>query len=101
MEIFNTHKFLFTLNYENKIKGHKVTFIDRDDKEKTIVLNRIEIGTSTVTCKLFDDENNRYIVPFIKVREVHTLDGELIWDSKEIDLGNVRVIKGFEKKKRE
>ena len=39
------------------------------------------------------------LVPFIKVREVHTLDGELIWDSKEVNLSNVRVIKGFDKKK--
>lgn len=95
MEIYNTHKFLFTLYYEGNIKGHKVTFIDRDNKEKTIDLDKIDIGASPVSCKLYDKEGNRYLVPFIRIREVH-FQGQLVWDAKDTDLSNVKVIKGYD-----
>lgn len=95
MKIFNTHKFLFTLNYEGNIKGHEVIFIDRDNKEKKITLDKIEIGTSTVSCKLFDTYGNRYMVPFIRIREIY-LEGELVWDSKDVDLSDSKIIKGYD-----
>ena len=95
MEIFDTHKFLFTLNYENRIKGHEVIFVDRDNKEKKIILEKIEIGTSPVSCKLFDDKGNRYLVPFIRIRKVF-LQGQMVWDNSDSDLSGVKVIKGFD-----
>ena len=94
VEIFNTHKFLFTINHDGEIKGLKVIFIDRDESEKEIILDRIEIGASTVSCKLFDDKGNRYLVPFIRIREVFKGE-ELIWDAKDTDMSNVKVIKGY------
>ena len=95
MEIYNTHKFLFTLNYEGKIKGHRVIFIDRDNNEKDIILDKIEIGSSTVSCKLFDSDGNRYLVPFIRIKEVYDGD-ELVWDGKSHDDSDVKIIKGFD-----
>lgn len=95
MEIYNTHKFLFTLHYENRIKGHKIKFIDRDNEEKTIEVDRLEIGASTVSCKIFDSKGNRHLVPFLKIREIY-LEDELVWDSKEVDISNIKVIKGYE-----
>ena len=94
IDIFNTHRFLFTLNNGDKAKGHTVHFIDRDEKETIIELDRIEIGTSTVSCKLFDSNGNRYLVPFIRIKKV-LLKDELVWDSTDVDTSNVKIIKGY------
>lgn len=94
VDLFDTHKFFFTLNHDNRVKGHRVIFIDRDDIQKEILLEKIEIGTSPVSCKLFDKEGNRYLVPFIRIREVY-LGKELVWTNKDKSLDDTKVIKGF------
>lgn len=93
--IFDTHKFLFTLNYEGVLRGYEIEFIDRDSKEKKIILDKIEIGASSVSCKLFDGDGNRYLVPFLRIRKVFR-DGELVWDNTDTDLSDVKIIKSFE-----
>lgn len=95
MEIYDTHKFLFTLNYEGNAKGHEVEFIDRDNNEKKITLEKIDITSSPVSCKLYDCEGNKYLVPFIRIRRVFK-DKEMVWDNSDTDLSNVKVIKGFD-----
>ncbi|MCA9459718.1 MAG: hypothetical protein KC550_04185 [Nanoarchaeota archaeon] len=95
MEIFDTHKFFYTLNHENKVKGHEVIFVDRNNNEKKIILERVEVGTSPVSCKLFDVEGNRYLVPFIRIRKVF-LQGKLVWDNSDADLSGTKIIKGYE-----
>lgn len=92
-EVFNTHKFFYTLNYEGNIKGKRVVFLDRSNEEKSAIIDRIEIGTSPISFRLFDTENNRHTILFIKVREVYDAENQLVWDSKDIDLSNVRTIK--------
>lgn len=94
MEKFDTHKFMYTLFHEGRVKGHTVEFIDRDNNLKKIELDSIEIGASPVTCKLYDINKKRYIVPFIKIRQVF-FEKELVWDSTETDISNVKVIKGY------
>jgi len=94
-QLFNTHKFLFTLNYEGKAKGKKIVFVDRDNAEKTIILDKIEVGTSAVSCKLYCHKGKRHIVPFIRIRTIWDENEQLIWDSTDVDLTNVKVIKGF------
>ena len=94
VEIFNMHKFLFSLNYGGNVKGHEIIFIDRDLKEKKIILDRIEIGTSTVSCKLFDEDGNRYLVPFIRIKKVF-YNKELKFDNTDVDISNSKIIKGY------
>lgn len=91
---FDTHKFLFTLKHDDEIVGHEVEFLDRDNKLFKIVLKDIEVGLSPVSCKLFDEQGNRYLVPFIRIRRVFR-QGELVWDNSSNDLSNVKVIKGY------
>ena len=91
--VFNTHKFFFTLNHDGTIKGKKVIFLDRNNEEKTVIVDRIEIGTSPISFRLFDKEGNRHTILFIKIREVFDEKDELVWDSKDIDLSQVRTIK--------
>jgi hypothetical protein len=93
VEIFNTHKFFYTLNYEGTIQGKKVIFLDRNNEEKTVIIDRIEIGTSPISFRIFDAEGNRHTILFIKIREVLDDKGKQVWDSKDIDLSHVRTIK--------
>ncbi len=95
MGVYDTHKFLFTLSHENKIEGHEVEFLSRDGETKTITLKSIEIGSSPVSCKLFDIEDTRYLVPFIRIRKIFK-DKELVWDNTEADLSDSKVIKGYD-----
>ena len=92
-QLFNTHKFFYTLNHEGTIQGKKVKFLDRSNELKTVIIDRIEIGTSPISFRLFDTEGTRHTILFIKVREVFDQNDELVWDSTEIDLSHVRVIK--------
>jgi len=95
LNIYTTHKFLFTLQYEDSIKGHEVLFINRNGDEETIILEKIEIGASVVSCKLYSDKGVRYLVPFLKIRKIFK-DGEMIWDATDTDLSNVKTIKGYD-----
>ncbi len=92
-QLFNTHKFFYTLNHDGTIEGKKVKFLNRDNELKTAIVDRIEIGTSPISFRLFDTEGNRHTILFIKVREVFDKNDELVWDSTEIDLSHVRTIK--------
>lgn len=95
MEIYTTHKFLFTLHYENKVKGHKLKFVDRDNNEKLVDMERLEIGASTVSCKMYDIDGNRHIIPFLRIKEIY--EGEmLVWDSKDVDTSHIKIIKGYD-----
>ena len=96
MGVFDTHKLLYTLNYENSAKGHKVIFTNRKDEEQSIILERLEIGTSPVSCKLYDDEGNRHIVPFMRVKFIYK-DNELVWDNCDNEAAKkVKIIKGYD-----
>ena len=95
VDIYNTHWFLFTLNEENNIKGHRVVFVDRDENQKEILLEKIEITASPISCKLYDKEGNKHLVPFIRIKEVYYGE-ELVWDSKDVDTSNAKVIKGYD-----
>lgn len=94
MDKFDTHRFLFTLNYNGGIKGHKVVYLDKNETEITLDLEKIEIGASPVSCKLYDKQGKRYAVPFIRIRKVF-LGDELVWDNTETDLSNTKIIKGY------
>lgn len=94
MAIFDTHKFLYTINHDGDLKGKKVIYVDKHNMEKTIILERIEIGASPVSCKLYDIEGNRHLVLFIRIKKVY--DGEqLIWDNSDVDLSDTKIIKGY------
>ena len=93
--IYTTHKFLFTLEHEGQIKDHRVQFINREGNEEEITLDRIEIGASTISCKMYSDKGVRYVVPFLKIRKIFKY-GELVWDATDTDLSDVKTIKGYD-----
>lgn len=95
MDKFDTHKFLYTLFHENRIKGHKIVYIDRDNIEKTITINSIEIGASPVTCKIFNEQDKSYRIPFIRIKKV-LYEDDIVWENTDMNLDDVKIIKGYE-----
>ncbi len=93
-DVFDTHKFFYTLNYQKKIEGLEVFFLDKSSNEISIKLSKIEIGTSPVSCNLFDEDGKRYRVPFLKIRKVLD-DGELAWDNTDVKHNNSKTIPGW------
>ncbi|MCA9486597.1 hypothetical protein H6501_04680 [Candidatus Woesearchaeota archaeon] len=93
--VFTTHNFLFTLHYEGKLRGHILTLLDKDNSEKNIEIDSIEIGASPVSCKIYDPQGKRHIVPFMRVLFVKTKNGELVWDNSERDFSQSKIIKGY------
>ena len=95
VDVFDTHKFLFSLNYENEISGIEVFFIDNKGKEKRIKVKNIKIGNSPISCTFIDVNEIKYRVPFLKIRKILDKKGKLIWDNTDNDLSNVKTISGF------
>ncbi len=95
MEIFNTHKFLYTLYHEGNIIGHTVEFEDRNGKTSKITIKEIEIGASTVSCKFFEKTGKSHRVPFVRIKQIFSKTGELVWDNTDIDTSQIKVIKGY------
>jgi len=93
-EIFDTHKFLFTLNYHGKIKGLKVIFLNKKNEEEEIILKNIEVSTSPISCNLISTSGEKIRVAFLKIKKVFRNE-ELIWDNSETDFSNSKTIKGF------
>ena len=94
MEKFDTHKFLFTLNHEGRIKGHKIIFVDRNNNELEVIADRIEIGASPISCKIYDKDGKKHIIAFIRIKKIF-LDDKLVWDNTDTDLSNTKIIKGY------
>ena len=92
-QVYTIHNFLYTLNYENNVEGHSIEFVDRNNNVKKIQLSKIEIGTSPVSCKLYDKNDNRYIVPLLKIKKVF-FENELVFDNTS-DNSSVKIIKGY------
>lgn len=99
MEIYNTHRFLFTLNHENKIKDHKIIFLDRNNQENQITINKIEITASPISCRIYDNNGKKHTIPYLRIKKILNKNNELIWDATETDLSNVKIIKGWKKEK--
>lgn len=94
MEVYSTHKFLFTLKYENRMKDHEVEFIDRNNNTKRIKIKDIEITSSSISCKLVDANGDKHLIPFIRIRKIFYKDN-LVWDNSDSDMSNVRIVKGY------
>lgn len=94
MEIFDTHKFLFTLNYENKIKNCVIKIENNNNEKKEIIVEKIEITSSPVSCKIYDKKGIRHIVPFHKILEIKK-DNETIWIADQNKNKKVKIIKGY------
>lgn len=95
MENFNTHKFLFSLNYENKIKNKIIEFVDKENKIQKIKIEKIIISSSPISFKLYDENNKIYLIIFLRVRKIFDENNKLIWDATSINLNNIETIKGY------
>ena len=93
-DVFDTHSFFYTLNHQKRIEGLEVFFLNKSGEEISIKLSKIEIGTSPISCNLFDEDGKRFRTPFLKIRKVLD-DGEIAWDNTDVKHNNSRTIQGW------
>jgi hypothetical protein len=94
-EIFDTHKFLFTLNHNKEAKGHIIHYIDKDENKKQVIISKIEIGASPITCKIYDLENKKHLIAFLKITKIFNKKNELVWEVDKNLNKKVKIIKGY------
>lgn len=80
--VFDTHKFLFTLNYEGKLKGSSIHFENRSGQKTQITIDRIDVSPSPLSCIIFDTLNKKHIIPYVRISHVYDEKGELIWGER-------------------
>jgi hypothetical protein len=94
MEKFDTHKFLYTLSYNKKIQGHKIIYINKENCEIEINIKNIIIGSSPITCTIYDENNKKHKIMFLRIKQIFYKD-ELVWDNTDINLNDSKTIKGY------
>lgn len=99
MEVFDTHKFLYSLNYDRGLEGLTVIYLDNNGEKKEIKVKSGEIGNTPVSCRLYDENGERYIVAYAKIIKIYD-NGELAWDPGEPDQSSINVVEGYKKRER-
>ncbi len=94
MELFDTHKFLFTLNYNGEVKGYLITYADKENKIKEILIDNIEIGTSPIKCAVYDNNKIKHIIPFTKIKCIKK-ENEIVWENPDFKINKTKIIKGW------
>jgi hypothetical protein len=94
ISVFNTHKFLFTLNYNGEVKNKKIIYLDRNNEERDFIIEKIEISSSPISCKIYNKEGDFEKVPFFRIKKIFDENGELIWETDN-EFSDVKVIKGY------
>ena len=90
-EVFTTHSFMYNLYLNNEAKGKKIVYISKENKEEEVIIDSIDLGPSSLKCKIKTDQNQELTLPFIRIRKVFDGD-EMIWDNSQTDLSNIKVI---------
>lgn len=96
--VYDTHKFLFTLNHEGKIQDHTLYVSDSRVGEYKIQIKEIEIGASPVSFRVIDKEGKRHVLPFVKIKKVE-FNGEIVWINETENNPNLKIIEGYGKEK--
>ncbi len=89
-EIFDTHKFLYTIFYKKEFEGYKF-LIFRDNREVMVEILKFEVNAKPIVCRIYDKEGKKYTLPLQFVRKVFLHD-ELVWDNTDSDISNIKII---------
>lgn len=91
---FDTHKFLYTLFDGGNIKGHSILHLNKDNEDEIIKISKIEIGASPVSCRIYDENGKKYIVPFVRVKKIF-LNDIMVWENTDFNISDTKIIKGY------
>ena len=94
MDKFDTHKFLYTLFHEGRIKGHTILYVNKENKDVELNITKIEIGASPVSCKVYDENDKRWTIPFVRIKKVF-YENSMVWENTDFNLDDIKIIKGY------
>lgn len=94
-DMFDTHKFLFTLSYDNRAKGHKIEYLDKDSNIQKVEIKELIVNTSPVSCRVITPENLKVAIGYLRVTKIFDDKDELVWDMSDKEIPDVKVIGGY------
>lgn len=94
-DLFDTHKFLFTLSYENRAQGHKIEYLDRNDKKNTVEIKELIVNTSPISFRVITPENEKVAIGYLRVLKIFDSSRELVWDMSDAKIPKTKVIDGY------
>ena len=96
-DMFDTHKFLFTMAYNEEAQGHKVEYLDKNNETKIIEIKELIVNTSPVSFRVITPENIKVAIGYLRVVKIFNKNNELVWDVSDNDTSNIKVIGGYDK----
>ena len=95
-DLFDTHKFLFTMNYENNAKGHKIEYYDKTNTLQKVEIKELIVNTTPISCRVITPENKKIAIPYIRVHKVFNSNNEVVWDMTDKELPKMKIIGGYQ-----
>lgn len=95
-DLFDTHKFLFTLSYENRSKGHKIEYLDKNNNILKVQIKELIVNTSPVSCRVITPDDKKIAIGYLRVVKIYNENDELVWDMSDKEISHVKVIGGYE-----
>lgn len=94
-DLFDTHKFLFTLSYENRFQGHKIEYLEKDNTSKLIEIKELIVNTSPVSCRVITPEDTKLAIAYMRILKIYDSKDELVWDASDKDISKMKIIGGY------
>ena len=94
-DLFDTHKFLFTLAYEKRFIDHKIEYLDNKNELQKVEIKELIVNTSPVSCRVITPDDKKFAIAYLRVVKVYDSNDEIVWDNSENDNSNTRVIEGY------
>jgi DnaJ-class molecular chaperone len=66
----------------------------RGFRAEDFIIEKIEISSSPISCKIYNKEGDFEKVPFFRIKKIFDENGELIWETDN-EFSDVKVIKGY------
>lgn len=94
-DLFDTHKFLFTLSYENRYEDHSIEYLNKENETEIIKIKELIVNTSPVSCRVIDENGNKKAIGYLRVIKIFDEDNEVVWDMSDRDISDVKIIGGY------
>ena len=94
-DIFDTHKFLFTLHYEKRAKGHSIEYIDKNEKDQIVEIKELIVNTSPISCRVITPQNEKISIIYVRIRKIYDTSKKVVWDMSDTKITKAKVIQGY------
>ena len=81
MEVFNVHTFLYTLASAGTAKDHQLLILSKTGEHTLLTIDTLQIASSALICTVITSDQQRHIIPFVRILKIYDPSGELVFDT--------------------